>query len=106
RSLTIEWRNVTVANPYKHPLGGKFTFQVTLFNNGDIVFVYTHVPELLSADALYDDEPVAGISDAFLVGNNELHVYHTVNVDNTDIRSKTVVVFTAKNTCIQQKSCQ
>ncbi|CAB4062509.1 unnamed protein product [Lepeophtheirus salmonis] len=86
RSLTIEWRDVTVAEPYKHPLGGKFTFQVTLFDNGDI--------------------PVAGISDAFLVGNNELHVYHTVNVDNTDIHSKTVVVFTAKPTCIQQKSCE
>ncbi|XP_040563812.1 plexin domain-containing protein 1 [Lepeophtheirus salmonis] len=106
RSLTIEWRDVTVAEPYKHPLGGKFTFQVTLFDNGDIVFVYSKIPDLLTADALYDDEPVAGISDAFLVGNNELHVYHTVNVDNTDIHSKTVVVFTAKPTCIQQKSCE
>ncbi len=27
-TLTIEWRNVTVAEPYEHPLGGKFTFQV------------------------------------------------------------------------------
>ena len=34
--------------------------QCTLHSNGDIVFVYVTVPDLLSADALYDDEPVAG----------------------------------------------
>ena len=40
---------------------------MTLHANGDIVFVYVNVPELLTVDALYDDEPVAGLSDAFLV---------------------------------------
>ena len=63
-------------------------FKVTLHANGDIYFVYLVVPELLNADALYDDEPVAGLSDAFLVGDSELHVYHTVNVANPDIMSK------------------
>lgn len=105
-SLTIQWTNITVAEPFQHPLGGRFTFQVTLFNSGDIVFVYVNIPALLTADALYDNEPVAGLSDAFLLGNNELHVYHTANVDNPDINSKTVVYFKAKPTCIAQKSCQ
>ena len=27
-SITIQWTNVTVAEPFEHPLGGKFTFQV------------------------------------------------------------------------------
>lgn len=27
-TLTIEWKNVTVAEPFEHPMGGKFTFQV------------------------------------------------------------------------------
>ncbi len=84
----------------------KFLFQVTLHQNGDIYFVYLEIPELLNADALYDDEPVAGLSDAFLIGDSELHVYHTVNVENPDINSRTVVKFTAKPTCIQQQSCE
>lgn len=104
--LTIEWRNVRVAKPYEHPNGGNFTFQCTLHSNGDIVFVYVTVPDLLSADALYDDEPVAGLSDAFLIGDSELHVYHTLNVKNPDVLSETVVVFKAKPTCIRQQNCQ
>ncbi len=60
---------------------------------------------MLTADALYDDEPVAGLSDAFLIGDSELHVYHTMNVQNPDIMSKTVVRFRAKPTCVQQESC-
>jgi len=95
-----------VAKPYEHPNGGNFTFQCTLHSNGDIVFVYVTVPDLLSADALYDDEPVAGLSDAFLIGDSELHVYHTLNVKNPDVLSDTVVVFKAKPTCIRQQNCQ
>lgn len=80
-------------------------FQATLHANGDIVFVYVFVPDLLTTDALYDHEPVAGLSDAFLIGDSELHVYHTMNVDNTDISTGTVIIFKAKPTCIRQTSC-
>ena len=104
--LTIQWTNVTVAKPYAHPQGGNFTFQVTLYKNGDITFVYVDIPALLTSDALYDGEPVAGLSDAFLIGDSELHVYHTLNVDNPDIMTQTVVLFEAKPTCIQQTSCE
>jgi len=104
-SLTVQWTNVSVAEPFEHPMGGNFTFQVTLHANGDIVFVYIFVPDLLTTDALYDNEPVAGLSDAFLIGDSELHVYHTLNVDNPDIRTGTVIVFNAKPTCIRQTSC-
>ena len=37
-------------------------FQVTLRPNGDIVFVYIEVQPVLTRAALYDHEPVAGIS--------------------------------------------
>ena len=69
------------------------------------VFVYIDIPALLTTDALYDNEPVAGLSDAFIVGNSELHVYHSLNVDNVDIRSQAVVIFNPKPTCIQAKTC-
>jgi hypothetical protein len=39
-----------------------YIFQVTLRPNGDIVFVYIEVQSVLSVAALYDHEPVAGIS--------------------------------------------
>ena len=80
-------------------------FQLTLHADGTIVFVYVFVPDLLTTDALYDNEPVAGLSDAFLIGDSELHVYHTLNVDNPDIKTGTVIVFNAKPTCIRQTSC-
>ena len=80
-------------------------FQVTLHATGDIIFIYEFVPDLLTTDALYDNEPVAGLSDAFLIGDSELHVYHTLNVENSDIRTGAVVYFKAKPTCIRQTSC-
>ena len=46
-----------------------------------------------------------GLSDAFLIGDSELHVYHTLNVKNPDVLSETVVVFKAKPTCIRQQVC-
>ena len=60
--LTIEWSNVSVSQEAEHPSGGSFTFQVTLRPNGDIVFVYIEVQPVLTTAALYDHEPVAGIS--------------------------------------------
>ena len=39
-----------------------FIFEVTLRPNGDIVFVYIEVQPVLTNAALYDHEPVAGIS--------------------------------------------
>ena len=83
-----------------------FSLQVTLYASGDIAFVYEFVPDLLTTDALYDNEPVAGLSDAFLIGDSELHVYHTLNVANADIRTGTVVYFKAKPTCIRQTNCE
>ena len=76
-----------------------------MYPDGRICFVYVEIPDLLSSDALYDHEPVAGLSDAFLVGDSELHVYHTLNVDNVDIRSKTVVLFHPRPTCVTQRTC-
>ena len=109
----------------EHPSGGSFTFQVfltfqpspnlfsnfcsptqvTLRPNGDIVFVYIEVQPVLTTAALYDHEPVAGISDAFLLKGSELHLYNKINIDNIDINTRTVAVFKALPTCISQPSC-
>ncbi len=41
--LTVQWSRVPVAEPHRHPAGGLFTFQTTLFQNGDVQFVYLKV---------------------------------------------------------------
>merc|ERR1712226_1696640 len=89
----------------EHPSGGAFTFQVTLRPNGDIVFVYIEVQPVLTTAALYDHEPVAGISDAFLLHGSELHLYSKINIDNVMINTRTVATFTARPTCISQTTC-
>lgn len=103
--LTIEWSNVSVMADAEHPSGGAFTFQVTLRPNGDIVFVYIEVQPVLTTAALYDHEPVAGISDAFLLHGSELHLYSKINIDNVMINTRTVAIFSARPTCIAQTSC-
>ena len=60
---------------------------------------------MLTTAALYDHEPVAGISDAFLLHGSELHLYNKINIDNIDINTRTVAVFKVLPTCIGQKSC-
>jgi len=104
--LTIEWNNVHVMEHAEHPNGGAFTFQTTLWPNGDIAFVYIEVQPVLTTAALYDHEPVAGISDAFLLHGSELHLYNKINIENVDINTKTVTVFKAKPTCVAQTSCE
>lgn len=103
--FTVEWSNVSVMEPAEHPSGGAFTFQVTLRPNGDIVFVYVEVQPVLTTAALYDHEPVAGISDAFLLHGSELHLYNKINIENVDINTRTVAVFRSLPTCVSQKSC-
>merc|ERR1719430_1295169 len=103
--LTVEWSNVSVMATAEHTSGGSFTFQVTIRPNGDIVFVYIEVQPVLTMAALYDHEPVAGISDAFLLHGSELHLYNKINIDNIDINTRTVSVFKALPTCVSQKTC-
>jgi len=103
--LTVEWSNVSVMAEAEHPQGGSFTFQVTIWPNGNIVFVYIEVQPVLTMAALYDHEPVAGISDAFLLHGSELHLYNKINIENVDINTRTVAMFEALPTCISQSSC-
>jgi len=102
---TVEWSNVSVMTEAEHPAGGSFTFQVTLRPNGDISFVYIEVQPVLTKAALYDHEPVAGISDAFLLHGSELHLYSKINIENVHINTRTVAIFRAQPTCIGQHSC-
>lgn len=63
-AFTVEWEKVVLQD---RPQAGAFTFQVTLHQNGDIVFVYSVIPLLVEkiADTMH---PVkVGLSDAYIM---------------------------------------
>lgn len=63
-AFVVQWSNVMLKD--KNP-DGKFTFQIILLDNGDIVFVYKDIP--FSIDTIPDkSHPVkVGISDAYVI---------------------------------------
>lgn len=63
-AFIVQWENVTLQD---RPSDGQFTFQTTLHNNGDIVFVYQKVPVII--ENIHDDyHPVkVGLSDAYIM---------------------------------------
>lgn len=60
----MEWENVHLQDK---PDAGAFSFQVTLVNTGDIIFVYSQIPVLV--ENIEDKEhPVKiGLSDAYMM---------------------------------------
>lgn len=63
-AFTVQWEKVSLQDK---PNNGDFTFQTTLFKNGDIIFVYKNVPLLI--ENIQDDfHPVkVGLSDAYII---------------------------------------
>ncbi|ROT69495.1 putative plexin domain-containing protein 2 [Penaeus vannamei] len=63
-SFTVQWNNVLLKD---HKDAGTFTFQVTLHETGDIVFIYKEIPLIVTS--IGDDQhPVkVGLSDAYIV---------------------------------------
>lgn len=63
-AFTVEWEKVVLQDK---PDAGSFTFQVTLHQNGDIVFVYSDIP--MKIDHIEDTmHPVkVGVSDAYIM---------------------------------------
>lgn len=65
-AFIVEWHKVALQDK---PEEGEFTFQLTLLNTGDIVFVYKDIPTFI--EKIKDDQhPVkVGLSDAFIMDN-------------------------------------
>ncbi len=90
------------------------SFICKLSQNGEIVFIYTKLPEnfhsLIGENHGLDDtvsgRVLAGISDAFVGLNNDLYQYHRSNVDLASITNLTRVTLTPKPTCNLMKNCK
>ncbi|GFQ86102.1 plexin domain-containing protein 1 [Trichonephila clavata] len=109
-AFVIEWHNVTLQDEKK---GGNFTFQTTLLNNGDIVFVYKEIP--LSVTEIGDEaHPVkVGLSDAYVIDRmiyfirrKTIYEYHRIDMKSADIGNNTAIYFNALETCMSFRDCK
>ena len=112
--FTAQWESV-----YE---GGKnsstpFTFQVSLFKNGSIIFAYKTVPYSLSKFVSKAFPPKVGLADGFVkryymtIGGKVygpirvIYKYHTVALKQDKVDSNTAYFLTAVPNCVQAKSC-
>ncbi|XP_068979740.1 plexin domain-containing protein 2 [Bombus flavifrons] len=109
-AFTVVWEKVVLQDK---PDAGAFTFQVTLHQNGDIVFVYSMIP--LMVEHIKDTaHPVkVGLSDAyimdrivFFVRRKTIYEYHRVNFNQQDIKNWTVIYLHALPTCLEMDNCR
>ncbi|XP_014243130.1 plexin domain-containing protein 2 [Cimex lectularius] len=108
-AFTVEWERVWLLDLKQ---AGPFTFQVTLLDNGDIIFVYKDIP--ISVNSIHDKQhPVkVGLSDAYIIDHNTItarkkiiYEYHQVNFKGPEIKNWTVIYINALLTCHSLTSC-
>ncbi|KAF2894535.1 hypothetical protein ILUMI_11637, partial [Ignelater luminosus] len=108
-AFTVQWEKVSLQDK---PKDGEFTFQATLLKNGDIIFVYKTIPEII--ESIVDDHhPVkVGLSDAyiiertvFFVRRKTIYEYHRVHFNKEDIKNSTVIYLKSLPTCLDSKDC-
>ncbi|XP_031827091.1 plexin domain containing lethal (1) G0289 [Nomia melanderi] len=109
-AFTVEWEKVILQDK---PEAGAFTFQVTLHQNGDIVFVYSVIPLMIGMIEDTSHPVKVGLSDAyimdrivFFVRRKTIYEYHRVNFNRQDIKSWTVIYLNALPTCLEMDNCK
>uniref|UniRef100_A0A7E4UYP9 Plexin domain-containing protein 2 n=1 Tax=Panagrellus redivivus TaxID=6233 RepID=A0A7E4UYP9_PANRE len=117
KKMVIQWTNVRLRDDLN---AGPFTFQLALFDTGDIWFVYKDVPIPASNISDANHPCKIGVSDAYLFthkiklfeeGNQAqskrvIHEYHRITVPADRVVSNAVVVLKALPTCLQYTDCQ
>lgn len=109
-SFTVEWEKVVLQEKWND---GAFTFQVTLHQNGDIVFVYSEIPFILEQIEDTTHPVKVGLSDAyimdrtiFFVRRKTIYEYHRVNFNRQDIKNWTMIYLRALPTCLEMDNCR
>nr|CAD2141074.1 unnamed protein product [Meloidogyne enterolobii] len=115
KRVVVEWHEVTLRDNRQ---AGPFTFQVHLWRNGNITFVYKEVPIPITniSDSFHPRK--MGISDAYLFNHKVsnvppalqsskrvIHEYHRITVSPDKITSNSVVFMEALKTCLDATTC-
>ncbi|XP_032526734.2 plexin domain-containing protein 2 [Danaus plexippus] len=106
--FSVFWEKATLQEDHTK----KFTFAVTLYNNGDIIFAYKDIP--IPVQKINDVEhPVkVGISDAYLndkilfyVRRKTIYEYHRISFMTHEITNNTILKLIALPTCLEYNTC-
>ncbi|CAD5221256.1 unnamed protein product [Bursaphelenchus xylophilus] len=111
--MVITWESVRLRD---NPKAGNWTFQVSLFKNGDIWFVYKDIPIPVTLISDNNHPCKLGISDAYLFTHQYgdkapiqtkkvIHEYHRIVVPPEKVVNNTIIVLEALPTCLQFKTC-
>uniref|UniRef100_A0AC34QH92 Plexin domain-containing protein 2 n=1 Tax=Panagrolaimus sp. JU765 TaxID=591449 RepID=A0AC34QH92_9BILA len=113
--FVVEWSNVKLRDD---PNAGVFSFQASLFANGDIWFVYKDIPISVTNISDANHPCKLGVSDAYLFNHKMklpndaqatskkvIHEYHRISIEREKILSNTVVVLKALPTCLMFNDC-
>ncbi|KAI0222266.1 Plexin domain-containing protein 2 [Lamellibrachia satsuma] len=106
RSMAIvSWENLHL----RHKPGvGTFSFQVTLYKDGLIVFAYKQIPIPVGKIGTRQHPVKVGMSDAYIIETPEvstIYRYHQVNIPWSDIVTSAAVVLTPLPTCNRLYNC-
>lgn len=109
-AFVIEWHAVTLQDEKK---GGNFTFQTTLLNNGNIIFVYEIIPVPVSEIGDEAHPVKVGLSDAYVIDRiiyfirrKTIYEYHRIDKKSEDIANHTAIYFTSLTTCMTFRDCK
>uniref|UniRef100_A0A914GWX5 Plexin domain-containing protein 2 n=1 Tax=Globodera rostochiensis TaxID=31243 RepID=A0A914GWX5_GLORO len=116
KRMVVEWRDVTLRDNRE---AGQFTFQVHLWRDGNITFVYKQVPvpvanisdaqhpcKLGISDAYLFNHKVSSLSQAVPQNKRVIHEYHRITISPENIQSNTIVMLKALPTCLEATSCE
>lgn len=108
-AFIVQWEKVSIQNRQSD---GAFTFQVTLLQNGDIVFAYKDIPFPVSSISDSHHPVKVGLSDAYILEKSILYIrrktvyeYNRIHITDLGISNNTVLYFTALPTCNTFKNC-
>ncbi|KAK3589581.1 hypothetical protein CHS0354_043039 [Potamilus streckersoni] len=106
----VEWRNVYLVSQKEL---GPFKFQTILYKNGSIAFIYQKVPVAISSISTANHPVKIGLADAFYIDAKNargqiirtIYSYHTIKINLTNVKPKTVIIFHPLTTCNLAKDC-
>jgi len=125
-SFTVQWDNVylqevtvnssqndTNGKPIRNVIEKPFSFQATLKDSGDIIFVYKQIPFEISKINEEKHPVKVGISDAYIIDRTiffirrkTIYEYHKAELKSKQITNNTVIYFKAILTCNSLTDCQ
>ncbi|KAL3832465.1 hypothetical protein ACJMK2_024105 [Sinanodonta woodiana] len=106
----VEWRNVYLVDQGDF---GPFKFQTILYKNGSVAFIYQKVPVSVSNISTFNHPVKIGLADAFYIDTKPMrgpimrtvYNYHTIKVNFTTVKPKTVIILHPLASCNMAKDC-